>query len=119
MKEAMFWEAKEEGKVRCTLCHQLCLIKPDKRGICGVRENRDGRLVTLVYGRPVAKAVDPIEKKPLYHFLPGSKAFSIGTIGCNFRCLHCQNCTISQVSADIDYALPAMVQPEQIVDMAR
>jgi pyruvate formate lyase activating enzyme len=119
MKEAMFWNLEERDNVRCMLCYQQCLIKDGRRGLCGVRENRAGRLVSMVYGRPVAMAVDPVEKKPLYHFLPGSKAFSIGTVGCNFRCLHCQNFSISQVSADIDFAMPEMVEPEQIVEMAR
>ncbi len=119
MKEAMHWKAEAEDKVRCGLCHQRCLVQPGKRGRCGVRENRNGRLVSRVYGRPIAKAVDPVEKKPLYHVLPGSKAFSIGTVGCNFRCLHCQNCTISQVPEDMDFAMPAMVPPRQIVAMAK
>ena len=119
MKEAMHWKAEAEGKVRCELCHQRCRIQPGQRGRCGVRENREGRLVSLVYGHPIARAVDPVEKKPFYHVLPGSKAFSIGTAGCNFHCLHCQNCTISQVSEDMDFAMPAMVPPRQIVAMAK
>ena len=100
MNAAMFWKNESAVAVRCSLCHQHCLIMPGTRGICGVRENRDGALVTLVYGRPVSLAVDPIEKKPLYHVLPGSKAFSLGTVGCNFRCLNCQNCSISQLASD-------------------
>jgi len=119
MKEAMFWEAGEDGKVRCGLCHHRCLIAPGARGLCEVRENRDGRLVSLVYGHPVAKAVDPVEKKPLSHVLPGSRAFSIGTVGCNFRCLHCQNCSLSQAPAHADECLPLMTPPETIVSQAR
>ena len=100
MTEAMFYEKLEGGDVRCNLCNHFCRIKPGKRGICGVRENREGTLETLVYGKLVAMHVDPIEKKPLYHFLPGHLSYSIATAGCNFRCLHCQNADISQMSSD-------------------
>lgn len=96
MREAMFYEKLTDGKVRCGLCRFRCLIGDGGRGICGVRENRAGTLYTLVYGKAVAEHVDPIEKKPLFHFLPGSRSFSIATVGCNFRCLHCQNYAISQ-----------------------
>ena len=97
MKEASFYEKRPDNKVHCFLCRHLCIIATGKRGICGVRENRDGTLYTLVYELPCATHVDPIEKKPLFHFFPGSKAFSIATAGCNFHCLHCQNHDISQV----------------------
>lgn len=96
MREALFWEKAGEGRVRCGLCRFFCLIPPGHRGRCGVRENRDGTLYTLVYGKSVAEHVDPIEKKPLFHVLPGSLTYSLATIGCNFRCLHCQNAEISQ-----------------------
>lgn len=96
MKEAMFYRSGTENEVICELCSHHCHIKEGKRGICGVRENRDGMLFSLVYGRLIAENIDPIEKKPLFNFLPGSKAFSISTVGCNFRCLHCQNYDISQ-----------------------
>lgn len=96
MREAMFYEKVTDGKVRCGLCRFRCLIADGGRGICGVRENRSGTLYTLVYGKAVAEHVDPIEKKPLFHFLPGSRSFSLATVGCNFRCLHCQNYAISQ-----------------------
>ncbi len=96
MVEARFWERAEGGSVRCGLCRFRCLIGAGKRGICGVRENRDGTLFTLVYGKSIAEQVDPIEKKPLYHVLPGSLAYSVATVGCNLRCLHCQNHQISQ-----------------------
>lgn len=95
-KEALFYAREENNKVVCGLCNHRCHIGPGKRGICGVRENREGKLVSLVYGRLVAEHVDPIEKKPLFHFLPGSRSFSISTVGCNFQCLHCQNYQISQ-----------------------
>jgi pyruvate formate lyase activating enzyme len=96
MKEALFYQAGSENKVVCNLCSHHCSIKPGKRGICGVRENRDGILYSLVYGQLVAENTDPIEKKPLFHFLPGSRSYSISTVGCNFHCLHCQNYNISQ-----------------------
>src|SRR5512138_69836 len=95
-REAQFWYRLEGVDVQCILCNQLCRIKPGKRGLCGVRENRDSKLMTLVYGNLIAANVDPIEKKPFFHFMPGSLAYSIATVGCNFRCLHCQNYTISQ-----------------------
>jgi len=96
MKEAMFYEAMPDNRVRCNLCNHRCKIHEGKRGICGVREDRGGRLYSLVYGKIIAEHIDPIEKKPLFHFLPGSRAFSIGTVGCNFRCKFCQNFDISQ-----------------------
>ena len=95
-REAMLWSPGEGGKVECRLCAHRCVIGPGKLGVCNVRENRDGRLVTLVYGEVVAAHVDPVEKKPLYHFFPGSKALSVATAGCNFRCGFCQNWQISQ-----------------------
>jgi pyruvate formate lyase activating enzyme len=118
VKEAMFWEHQDEGKVRCNLCHHRCVIKSGRRGICGVRENRAGVLYSLVYGRAAAQAVDPIEKKPLYHFLAGTASFSVATRGCNFKCLHCQNCEISQVSASRSFGREEIVLPEQIVASA-
>ncbi|MDY6954809.1 MAG: AmmeMemoRadiSam system radical SAM enzyme, partial [Thermodesulfobacteriota bacterium] len=96
MKEAMFYMSLPENGVRCNLCNHRCKIKEGKRGICAVRENREGRLYSLVYGKVIAEHIDPIEKKPLFHFWPGSRAFSIGTVGCNFHCKHCQNSDISQ-----------------------
>lgn len=100
MREASYYERLDDSKVRCNLCHHHCLIADGKKGICGVRENRGGILFSLVYARPCSYHVDPIEKKPLFHFFPGSSAFSIATVGCNFRCLHCQNYEISQVSKE-------------------
>lgn len=100
MKQAMFQEQKEDNKVLCGLCSHRCLIAPGRRGICAVRENRDGTLYSLVYDRIIARNIDPIEKKPLFHFLPGSLSFSLATPGCNFRCKHCQNADISQLPRD-------------------
>ncbi len=96
MKEAVLYQKLNNGQVRCRLCAHHCLISPGKHGICFVRENRDGKLYSLVYGLAIAANVDPIEKKPFFHFLPGSTSFSIATAGCNFRCEFCQNWEISQ-----------------------
>jgi len=97
MKEAMFYTRESDDRVRCGLCRFRCLIADGARGICGVRENRNGVLYSLVYGKLCAEHIDPIEKKPLFHVMPGSRSFSIATVGCNFRCRHCQNYSISQV----------------------
>jgi len=96
MKEALFYEQEKEQMVLCRLCNHHCHIKDGKRGLCGVRENREGKLYSLVYGKLVSENIDPIEKKPLFHMLPGTKSYSISTVGCNFRCEHCQNYQISQ-----------------------
>ncbi len=96
MKEAYLYKELDEKRVRCDLCSFRCVLKEKETGQCGVRINQDGKLYSLVYGKAVAKSVDPIEKKPLFHFLPGTKSFSIATVGCNFRCLYCQNHDISQ-----------------------
>lgn len=99
MKEAMFWK-EENGKVRCELCNNNCLIANGKRGFCRVRENIDGILYSLVYGKASSIASDPIEKKPLFNFYPGSYVWSYGTVGCTFRCDYCQNHTISQAGPE-------------------
>ncbi|MGE4559169.1 MAG: AmmeMemoRadiSam system radical SAM enzyme [Desulfobulbus sp.] len=96
MHEALFYQPAESNTVVCHLCNHRCRIHPGKRGRCGVRENREGRLYSLVYGRLVAENIDPIEKKPMFHLLPGSRSYSISTVGCNFQCKHCQNYQISQ-----------------------
>jgi len=98
MKPYILYNPEKDKKVRCLACAHKCLISEGKTGICGVRKNIDGKLFLLVYGKIAAMHVDPIEKKPLYHFLPGSFAFSIGTVGCNFKCDFCQNWDISQAS---------------------
>jgi len=96
MKEAMFYTKTDNGAVRCRLCAQACRIPPGRAGLCGVRQNENGVLHTLVYDKIVSANADPIEKKPLFHFLPGTTSFSIATVGCNFICRHCQNHEISQ-----------------------
>ena len=120
MKQAMFQELKEGGKGQCSLCAHRCLVADGRRGICAVRENRGGVLFSLVYDRVIARNVDPIEKKPLFHFLPGSLSYSIATPGCNFRCLHCQNADISQLPRDRGGSiLGDSVTPGQIVASAQ
>jgi pyruvate formate lyase activating enzyme len=94
-KEAMFWKPTKNETVQCFLCPHHCIIAPEKRGICGVRKNEQGRLFSLIYQACSSIAVDPIEKKPLYHFYPGSLVLSLGSVGCTFRCDHCQNYHIS------------------------
>jgi len=98
MKQALIYQKLKNKTVRCQLCSHRCLIPNGKRGICSVRENKNGTLYSLVYGLAIAANVDPVEKKPLFHFLPGSQTFSIATAGCNFRCSFCQNWDISQIS---------------------
>ncbi len=95
-KLALFWKPLKDKTVRCELCPFFCVIPDGKRGNCNVRENKNGKLYTLVYGKVAAYHVDPIEKKPLYHFAPGTSTFSFATVGCNLHCLHCQNWEISQ-----------------------
>jgi len=119
MHEAICYEKLEDSKVHCFLCSQHCHIKSGKRGKCGVRENRDGSLWSLVYGRLIAQHVDPIEKKPLYHFFPGSRSYSIATAGCNFSCLFCQNADISQGPREHKTIFGHGVPPEVIVEEAK
>ena len=115
----MFYTPLEKGKVRCFLCHHRCLISPSKRGLCGVRENQNGVLYTLVFGEAVSLNVDPIEKKPLFHVFPGSTSFSMATVGCNFRCLQCQNHEISQMPLDHGRIEGSSASPDKIVSLAR
>jgi len=118
--EADFWKPAEGQSVDCFLCGHRCRITPGKRGVCQVRENREGRLVSLVYGRVIAAHADPIEKKPLFHFLPGSRAYSVATVGCNFQCGFCQNWQISQFPRAERGSIPGdPTQPEDVVAEAR
>jgi len=116
MKEAMFYK-KLGNSVQCCLCPHNCMIMPGKRGICRARENKDGKLISLIYGKIVSAAIDPIEKKPLYHFLPGSKTYSIAAAGCNFRCLFCQNWEISQIKPEESSS--RQFTPEDIVEKVK
>lgn len=120
IKEAMFWENLEGKRGQCHLCAHECRIPESKFGVCGVRQNVDGVLYTMAYAQVIAANIDPIEKKPLYHFLPGSTSYSIATIGCNFKCGFCQNWQISQVSAKENDAVPGRrMMPEEIVAEAK
>lgn len=123
MSEALFYEKLSNQQVKCRLCHQFCQISLGRRGFCGVRENQNGVLQTLVYGKVIAANVDQIEKKPLYHFLPGSYSFSMATVGCNFSCANCQNADISQAAKVQDkkrqLALPGSdLSSQDVVDQA-
>jgi len=120
MRQAEFYKKSDNNKVECFLCSHNCIIENGRRGICKARENKNGILYSLVYGKAAAANIDPIEKKPLFHFLPGSKSFSIATSGCNFQCSFCQNVNISQIN---DSKLNSGIQekqtnPEEIVNLA-
>lgn len=116
MKEALLYKKLSDGSIQCELCHQACLIKTGGRGICGVRENDDGTLYSRTFGKIISLAIDPIEKKPLFHFLPGTKTFSIAMAGCNFRCAFCQNADISQLTKiEAVESFGEQMSPEQVV----
>lgn len=112
----MFYKKLENNKLQCLLCSHYCTISPGKRGICRVRENQEGVLYSLNYRKLIAANVDPIEKKPLFHFYPGSQSYSIAAMGCNFRCLHCQNWSISQPERNVIEG--QVVSPEKVVQNA-
>lgn len=119
--EAMLWErlSPDDLRVRCNLCAHRCVISPGRQGACCVRENRDGVLYTLVYERTISQNIDPIEKKPLFHFQPGSRSYSIATVGCNFRCAFCQNWEISQMPREQGEIPGRAATPAQIAQAAR
>jgi len=117
--EAFLYEKLDNKKVRCNLCSHRCIIKSGMRGICGVRENRSGILETLVYHNVIARHVDPIEKKPLFHVAPGSLSYSIATIGCNLKCRFCQNADIAHFPIENRISIPGEnITPKDIVDDA-
>ncbi len=109
----------ENNAAQCQNCAHYCVVAPGKRGICGVRQNIDGKLFALNYGKAAAINIDPIEKKPLFHFMPGTKSLSVATVGCNFRCANCQNWEISQYPKTHEDIPGENVTPEQIVRMAQ
>lgn len=116
-REAMFYRKLDRNTVECQICFRNCLIKESQRGLCRTRENRQGILYNVVYGRPSAVHIDPVEKEPQHHLLPGSEILCLGTAGCNFRCRHCHNWHLSQSSIEelgYWYDLP----PEQVVERA-
>jgi len=115
-KEALFYEKLPDERVRCLICPRKCVVDDVERGYCGVRENQGGKYYTIVYGRVCTYHVDPIEKKPLFHFLPGTTAYSLATVGCNMECKFCQNWEISQERPE---NVPAMnIPPEKVVEAA-
>jgi pyruvate formate lyase activating enzyme len=118
MREAILWKSKN-GNALCHLCAHRCNIKEGERGLCGVRVNSGGMLYTLVYGKLISRAIDPIEKKPLYHFLPGTRTYSIATAGCNFFCDFCQNWQISQMTHDDGSIYGEDATPEEIAADAK
>jgi len=118
LKEAVLWQALENKNVQCTLCNWRCTISPDKVGRCAVRKNIDGTLYSLNYDKICAANSDPIEKKPLFHFQPGTRSFSIACIGCNFRCQFCQNWQISQAAIEQGRINGEAISPEKIVKAA-
>ena len=120
IKEAYLYKKLPKEKTQCQTCAHYCLIEKNEKGKCGVRENKEGKLYSLVYGRPCAINIDPIEKKPFFHFLPGTHSLSIATVGCNFSCFSCQNWIISQgpkILKKIDYEKEIL--PEEIVKIAK
>ena len=116
MHKALFYEHLKDGRLLCTLCPRRCKLKAGQHGFCYVRQNIDGTLYSLAYGKPYAVNVDPVEKKPLYHFLPGTKILSIGTSGCNMACKYCQNWDISEAKFDQKRAFD--LPPSRIIQMA-
>ncbi len=116
----MFYKQENNKKVQCYLCPHRCKIAKSKFGICGVRQNINGKLYTHVYGKVIASHVDPIEKKPLFHFLPGTKSYSIATPGCNFKCSFCQNWQISQYRSNQGFQYEGLeMTPKEIVNAAK
>jgi len=119
MKEARLYKSLSEKKVQCLNCAHKCILPPGQTGICGVRKNIGGKLYSLVYGKAVAVNIDPIEKKPLFHFLPRTYSLSIATVGCQFRCWNCQNWEISQGPKITGKIEGEDISPEQIVAIAK
>lgn len=118
LKEARLYE-KENAKVRCNVCAHRCSIPEGGYGICRTRQNRGGKLYTLIYGCVSSAHTDPVEKKPLFHFFPGSLAFSLGTVSCNFRCRHCQNWSISTAKPGDFCTAETEMSPEEVVSRAK
>ena len=116
-KLSPFFTSLSGGEIQCDLCPRRCRVSRGKRGACRVRENRDGKYYSLVYGNPCAVHLDPIEKKPFFHVLPATTSFSVATVGCNFQCKFCQNWEISQASPEDVYSYD--VPPEMMVKMAK
>ena len=112
-KEALFWKPLKNGNVQCLLCPHNCILTPGQSGMCNGKQNIDGRLIAINYGETVSLAIDPIEKKPLYHFMPGSSILSTAPNGCNLRCPFCQNYSISVLKTHTEY-----ISPEELINLA-
>jgi len=125
MKECYLYKKLKNNLVQCQICNHFCQIPPGKTGICGVRLNKGGKLYALNYSKAISANVDPIEKKPLYHFLPGTLTYTIATVGCNFRCTYCQNWQISQVTKNSNLQIPISnfpgeyLPPKRVVEEAK
>lgn len=119
MREAMLYEKLPGSRVRCHVCQWRCTINPGKAGVCRMYQNTDGVLFSLNYAQASSVAVDPIEKKPLFHFFPGSSAFSLGSWGCNFHCQHCQNWEISCVEMAAPERGSREIQPGAAIELAK
>lgn len=118
LRPAALWDRLDEGRVRCRVCERRCVIAPGHRGVCATRENRDGELVTLIYGSVSARHVAPIEQKPLYHFYPASQWLSLGSLGCNFHCPGCQNWELAHCRLDESLRPLDEMSPAEAVEMA-
>lgn len=121
MEEAQFYKKLKNNETQCELCHHFCRIQAEQTGVCGIRKNKKGELYSLNFGLPIAQNIDPIEKKPLFHFQPGSITYSLGTLGCNFRCKNCQNWEISQIkdiNIEKEIKKLELVLPQEIVKEA-
>jgi pyruvate formate lyase activating enzyme len=118
MREAVLYEKLNDSMVKCLVCNHTCTLKVGQVGLCGVRKNIDGIMFSLNYGKTISRAIDPIEKKPLYHFLPNTKAYSLAAIGCNFFCPWCQNHSISQAGEFKGNIIGEEISPAEHVDVA-
>jgi len=118
MKESCLYIKLKNKKVQCQNCAHYCTIENGKKGKCNVKENKNGKLYSLVYSKVAALGIDPIEKKPLFHFLPGTYSLSFCTVGCNFKCLNCQNHNISQISKKNNQVFGKDLNPKEIVSIA-
>ncbi len=118
MYRAMLWKGLKGKRIQCNLCNHFCIIGEGEKGKCGVRVNKDGVLYTLVYDKVPALNIDPVEKKPVYHFLPATTTFSFGTMGCNLRCVFCQNYSLSQTPVEGGVIAGDRISPEYMVEAA-
>lgn len=119
MKEAYLYKKLGNKTAQCQTCAHYCVLKNNEKGVCGVRENKDGKIYSLAYGRACAVGIDPVEKKPFFHFLPGTKSLSIATVGCNFSCQNCQNWSISQEPKILGHIRGKEIPPKEIIELAR